>query len=92
LISQIESNLFKSSGLISDRGSSKPQSLILALVVRFFRTVNSLSPPGGVPMLSLDSPEVPRRPPKVSLPDELLVMVWLRLMILSGDGLATSDS
>jgi hypothetical protein len=43
-------------------------------------------------MLSLDSPEVPRRPPKVSLPDELLVMVWLRLMILSGDGFAISDS
>ena len=89
---QTEFNLFKFSGVISDKGSSKPQSLTLALVVRFFRTVNGLSPPGGVPMLSLDSPEVLRRLPKVSLPDELPEMVWLRLIILSGDGLATSGS
>ena len=65
---------------------------MLALVTRFFRTVNGLSPPGGVPMLSLDSPDVPRRPLKGSLPGELLGMVWLRLIILSGDGLAISGS
>lgn len=82
----------QSTGLSFDSGESKPQSLILALVALFFRTVKGLSPPGGVPMLSSDSPEVPRLLPKASLDDEPPVMVWLRLIIRSGLGLVISDS
>lgn len=59
----------------------------------FFLTVNGLSAPiGGLPLLWRDEQlDDWRLPPKVSLDDELPVMVWLRLIILSGEGLETSN-
>ena len=79
-------------GLQSVGPSFRPPFKTLPRDFRVFRTVNGLSAPaGGLPPSSSGRPEISHPLSRSAPGDGEPVMVWPRLTILSGWGLATSD-